>query len=432
MASISRLLLVFGLILASSLAGCSSPGAAPSSSLASQAVLTEPPPTTRTPPPPSPTPQEPQVLRLWVPPQFDPASKAPAGRLFKARLDEFQELNPGVVIETRLKAVDGPGGLLDSLTTASAAAPQALPDLVALPRDLLETAALKGLLLPLDDLTDALDEPDWYPYATELASLGSDVYGFPFAGDALAQAYRPALTPDPLTDFQDALGSSAPVIFPAAGDQSDFTLALYQAEGGEPVDDQGRPYLDPRLLTQVLSFYTSAEATGVMSPTLLTQLQTEEQVWDAFMGQRVGSAILWSSTFLQNQSGNLGLAPIPTHRGAPFTLATGWVWALAGRDQSKRELSVELAEFLTDSQFLAEWTPAAGYLPSRPSASSQWPKQQMRPIIDQIALSARLFPPKDILSSLDNPLQQAVLSVLKKESTPLSAAEDAAASLTGP
>ncbi len=111
--------------------------------------------------------------------------------LLQARLDEFQRRNPRVSIETRVKAVSGPGGLLDSLTTASAAAPQALPDLVALPRDLLETAALKGLLLPLDNLTTALDDPDWYAYAASLARLQKNIYGLPFAGDALVLGYHP-------------------------------------------------------------------------------------------------------------------------------------------------------------------------------------------------------------------------------------------------
>ena len=47
------------------------------------------------------------------------------------------------------------------------------------------------------------------------------------------------------------------------------------------------------------------------------------------------------------------VAPIPTPGGKPFTLATGWVWALAGRDEAKRKLTVELAEFLTEPHFLA-------------------------------------------------------------------------------
>lgn len=96
-----------------------------------------------TPPPASP--ENPGTLRLWLPPQFDPSGNTPAAQILRQRLNEFSRRYPDVTLDVRVKAVDGPGGLLDSLTTASAAAPGALPDLVALPRELMETAALKGL-----------------------------------------------------------------------------------------------------------------------------------------------------------------------------------------------------------------------------------------------------------------------------------------------
>src|SRR5512139_2378793 len=110
------------------------------------------------------TPAGPTTLRLWLPPEFDPNSGSPAGDILKTRLDEFTSRRPGTQIEVRIKATDGSGGLLDSLTTASAAAPLALPDLVALPRPTMETAALKGLVHPFQNLSSPIDEPDWYPY----------------------------------------------------------------------------------------------------------------------------------------------------------------------------------------------------------------------------------------------------------------------------
>ncbi len=384
------------------------------------------------PPTPSPTPEGPLKLRLWLPPQFDPAADSPAGVLLQARLDEFQKRNPRVTIETRVKAVSGPGGLLDSLTTASAAAPQALPDLVALPRDLLETAALKGLLLPLDNLTTAQDDPDWYPYAASLARLQKNIYGLPFAGDALVQVYHPGMIAKPPATFRKVLEAGQPLVFPAAGDQPYFTLALYSAGGGAVTDEQGRPYLNTLELTQVLTFYLSAEKAGVMPQALLTQFQEEDQVWEAFLGKQAGLAITWSSRFLGAHAEDIAMASIPTPEGKPFTLATGWVWALAGRNEGKRKLTVELAEFLTDSHFLATWTQAAGYLPTRPSSLGLGSNASLEQTVGKIALSAQLLPPTDVLSSLEYPLQQAVLAVLKGQSNPIQAAQAAASSLTGP
>jgi len=89
----------------------------------------------------SPTPaSDANHLILWLPPEFDPHSGTPAGDLLNERLDAFINAHPGLTIEVRIKAVNGPGGLLDSLATTSAAAPAAIPSLVALPRGELETA----------------------------------------------------------------------------------------------------------------------------------------------------------------------------------------------------------------------------------------------------------------------------------------------------
>ena len=86
----------------------------------------------------------------------------------------------------RVKAASGPGGLIESLSAASAAAPAVLPALVALSRSDLETAALKGLVFSLDGLTRIVDDTDWYAYARQLALIQGSAFGLPFAGDAIA------------------------------------------------------------------------------------------------------------------------------------------------------------------------------------------------------------------------------------------------------
>ena len=58
-------------------------------------------------------------LVIWLPPQFDPAGGTEAGALIQSRLDSFIAQHPDLNIEVRLKALDGKGGLLDSLINAS-------------------------------------------------------------------------------------------------------------------------------------------------------------------------------------------------------------------------------------------------------------------------------------------------------------------------
>jgi ABC-type glycerol-3-phosphate transport system substrate-binding protein len=371
-------------------------------------------------------------LRVWLPPAFDPASGSDAGALLQARLDEFAQQHTGVEIEVRIKALSGPGGLMDSLTTASAAAPRALPDLVALPRDLMEIAALKGLLTPYDNLTSTLEtSSDWYEYAQQLARLQNSVYGIPFAGDAMLLAYRPEVLPVSPADWPATLQTGLPLAFPAADPKALFTMALYQASGGAVLDDQGRPFLDAEILTEVLTFYAQAEQAGVM-PAWLAEFQNDDAVWGAFQDSQAEMAATWSTRFLAEPVAGVSAASIPTPDGKPFTLATGWVWALASHQPERQALSVELGEFLTESRFLAGWTEAIGLLPSRPSALSAWSDPGLRAMMTPVALSARLIPSGDVLTGLGGALQQATLQVLTQQSNPVAAAQEAAAGLTGP
>src|SRR5690606_13906185 len=103
--------------------------------------------------PAAPTPQAaPDELVVWLPADMDPAAESQAAALLQARLSTFAETE-GIEITIRLKSLSGSGGLLDALTAASSAAPQALPDLILMPRRDSETAALKSLVTPLDPLT---------------------------------------------------------------------------------------------------------------------------------------------------------------------------------------------------------------------------------------------------------------------------------------
>ncbi|HSF83523.1 MAG TPA: extracellular solute-binding protein [Anaerolineales bacterium] len=392
-------------------------------------------PTTTSTPPAAPqatnTPSGPKILKIWLPPQFDPDLDEPASRILKARLEEFTARRPDVRVEVRVKALQGTGGLLDSLTTANAAAPLALPDLVALPRPILETAALKGLLRSFDEVSGTVDQADWYEFARELARLQESTFGLPFAGDVLILVYRSTIVSDPPADLDAVLQLNGPLAFPAADPQALTTLAFYQAAGGAIQDDEGRPTLQATPLVDVLTFYRDA-ASSALAPFWLTQYQSDAQTWQAFLDNQADLVITWSSRYLNNLQADFSASPLPTFSGARYTLATGWAWALATTNPDHRELSAQLAEFLSESNFLARWTTALGYLPTRASAMNAWGSASLRSFYSQVAESARLYPPEDILTILGPPLEQAAVQVLKLEIEPATAAQAAVESLVGP
>ena len=129
---------------------------------------------------------------------------------------------------------------------------------------------------------------------------------------------------------------------------------------------------------------------------------------------------------------DMAATPLPTLSGDDYTLASGWVWSLASPDAQKQKLGTELAEFLSESDFMARWTAEAGYLPTRASALTSWKDAAIQSLANQVLISAQLYPPEDLLNSLGPALERATVDVLKQENNPQKAAEDAAKSLTIP
>jgi ABC-type glycerol-3-phosphate transport system substrate-binding protein len=382
----------------------------------------------------TPAPAGPVTLRLWLPPEFDPDAGTPSGDLLSARLEAFTTENPDVHIEVRIKALEGTGGLLESLAAANAAAPLALPDLVALPRPLLDSAALKGLLHPYDGLTTVMEKDTWYDYARQLAYLQESIFGLPFAGDALLMPYRPDVIDLPPRDWESALSLGQALAFSALDPQALFTLQQYQTAGGVIMDAQGRPYLDEAILTEVLEFYAQGSQSGLM-PLWVTQLETDDQVWQAFAEGQSPLAILWAAHYFSEASNlpfEADFTPLLTADGQVSTLAAGWVWALASPDPSRQALAAQLAEYLVEPEFLAAWDYAAGYLPPSTDALAGWGDETQRSLIGRISLTAGLIPSEDLLSSLGPALQEAALLVLKQQASPQTAAEIAVEKVNQP
>jgi ABC-type glycerol-3-phosphate transport system substrate-binding protein len=351
--------------------------------------------------------------------------------MLNQRLQDFSRLNGGVQVLVRVKASSGPGGLIDSLAAASAAAPAALPSVVALSRSDLEVAALKGLIFPLDGVSMMIDETDWYEYARQLAMVQGATFALPFAGDALVVAYRPADVAVIPTDWPSIFRLGQPLAFPAGDPQSLFVLSLYQMVGGAVEDAQRRPMLEPDKFSQVLQMLADGEKRGVF-PYWLSQYETNGQVWQSYRDGRVNALVTWVSNYLTSLPPDTTAVPVPKINETSMSLATGWGWAIADPDLERRALSIKLAEYLSQGDFLAKWTEAAGYLPTRPSTLAAWSNQSLKTLLSPVAISAQARPTVEQLSSLGPVMKEATLKVLKKENDPTQAAKAASEKLAEP
>lgn len=372
-----------------------------------------------------------QTLLIWLPPQFDPANGTPAGEKMKARLAAFEKENPGLKVQVRVKAASGQGGLLESLTAASSAAPATLPSLIALPRSDLEVAALKGLIFPIDGITRLVDDADWYSFARQLALIQGTAFGLPFASDSLLMLYRPAKLPAPPLDWPGLIKAGLPISFPSADTQSMVTLLLYLSAGGQVKDNQGRPLLQAEPLTKVLKLYADGQKAGVF-PTWISQYQTDGQAWQAYREQRTQLLITWSSRYLADLPADTSAAAIPSLGDQSMSVATGWLWAVADPISDRRAASVRLAEYLVSSDFMAQWSAVAGYLPTRPSALSAWTNQSLRGLLSPVLLTSQVRPSNDLLLGIGPILQEATLQIIKQQGDPAQTAQAAAERLATP
>ncbi|MBN1537957.1 MAG: extracellular solute-binding protein [Anaerolineales bacterium] len=371
-----------------------------------------------------------KTLRIWMPPQFSPNSGSPSGEILKERLEEFTARRPGVQIEIREKSEEGAASLINSLTTTSVAAPEAVPDLIALPHSQLQVAVLKGMLHPYDGLTEVIDEEDWFEYANQLGRLQNSTFGLPFAGNAMVMVYRSSIEIPPVS-FSEFLTGTNSLAYPAGDTKNLFPTTLYLAAGGNIYDDEGKLTISPEPLSTTLSIIDQSLENHLMS-SWVAQIQSDEQCWQALNDNRTKMIITWSLSYFNNLSGEYSATTIPTTNGAPFTLASGWVWALANPHRSDQSLAVELAEFLSDTEFQTEWTMANGYLPTRRSALNNWEDESLKLLSNRVIASANIVMGTDDITRLNSIFYKAALTVIQGENDPSSAVTVAIDSLTQP
>ena len=349
------------------------------------------------------------ILRIWLPPQFDPEAGTAASSLLKQRLNLFKAQHPGLEIEVRVKAVDGDANLLDSLSQTSMAAPRALPDLIALSHADLVAAAQKGLLLPVDKNSSILQDSNWYDYAREFAAFEDITYGFPFAGDAQILLYRPELVW--IKSWDDILLSKGSLVFAGADPQALVGLSLYASAGGKLTDDQGKPTLDEETLNSVLELFANGRAANLFI-NADTNLVSDEQVLQEYRARRANLAIIHTSHPLESADGLI--QPLMGLKETPVSFATGWAWALSntGPEQNaeNQQLANELAEYLVEAGFLNTWTNEMGYLPVHTLATNA-DDTGTKAIVE----SVQPMPSDEVLSVLGPLMQDAIARVLNGE-----------------
>jgi ABC-type glycerol-3-phosphate transport system substrate-binding protein len=262
-----------------------------------------------------------------------------------------------------------------------------------------------GLLRPIDGLSTALDDPDWYSYAQQLANVQNIGYGLPFLGNTLVFVYYPEL--GQIVTWENILESEGQLVFPAGNSDALVGLSLYESAGGEILNDQGSPKLDQEALTHVLTLVAEGVKKEIIPPSLVNVVN-EAQALQIYRTGSANKGMVWYLSYRPSEDGAVG--PLPGLDEISFSYATGWVWALASENTPKQQLAAELAEFLVADDFLAQLTPVTGYLPTRPSIVKAGDRT-MTAILE----SAHPIPSRDTLAILGPLMQEALTRVLNGE-----------------
>lgn len=353
-------------------------------------------------------------LFIWLPPQFDPNADTESGKIMLAHIESFQELYSQYTLDIRVKADSGSSSLLNTLLTTSSAAPGVLPSVVLISRSDLEIAAAQGIIQPVEALSSAIDESDWFPFANKMGIIHGETYGLPFAADAMGLVMHEDVFGSeyiPLIEASRRLGTIA---FAAGDPDTVVPFILYQSIGGNVEDKQGQPTIESEYLSNMLASMEEDRRLGVFSPALI-EYQSDNQIWAAFSENEFKGVLTWISRPLA-EADNYYISPLPGIGNHAYTYASGWVWGLVDKKDTNRELSILFTEHMIDPQFLSKWSPKSGYLPVRPSSVTGW-DETLQTTLSNILFSADLMPNEMALSFAKSDIIKAVHDVLQGLST---------------
>ncbi len=364
-------------------------------------------------------------ILIWLPPQFDPANQGTAGIALGELFAQFMEEHPNVTISYRIKDTSGDASGLNMLSSAAAAAPNALPALMVLDRNDMVTAMQKGLIYPVKTELFADDSSSWFGFARESATVDNALYGVPIAGDPLVLAYRPALTGPDMNNWEEILTRGLPIGFEPNSSIDLFGMFIYLSQGGRTKDEQGKPMLDQEILTQTLNFFLNGGQKGAFPPAIAKDSATG-QSWKQFTDGTYQIAITKFSQYHHSQRADFTVMPIPrTDENSPYPLINTWNVVITTQNDDLAALGTELAEMIASPEFNDRWTHLNGYLPVRTINLTEWEKDAKYAAIRIMSERGTLLPGSSVLTKLVPIVNGAVSKVILTTKSPELAASEA-------
>ncbi len=373
--------------------------------------------------------QQTTALRVWIPPAIGQRTEAGALTMTD-QISRYDLENEEIAVLVEQKRDRGSGGIVDYLRTGREVAPAILPDLVAVPTDLLPTMATENLIQSLDNVLDDDALEDLYPPALALARPASTLFGYPFALGTLPHlAYNNNALTGTLPLTWDLMVENEDHSYVFAADGSDgalLALQFYLDAGGRLADESGQPILELDPLIVALQYIENGRMQGFFTPQSST-VTTTDQAWQNFLSGGGNIVQTTADHFLGQSIEGLPIAyTIIPGIDSPLTpLVDGWAWALTTTDADKQEQAVGLIQELTTAENLAAWSRDSNILPARRDALQAWPDDD--PYVGFVSQELERAQPLAVSpsSTLLTVLGDAVFQVASGSKTAQQAATDA-------
>ncbi len=365
------------------------------------------------------------TLRVWWPDSLEPAGNQTAALTLAEYMETFRSTVPDLSVEIRLKKAQDIGGIIQTLRTASAVAPEALPDITLLRRSDFLAAVDAGYIRPIQGLVTSAILGDLYPAALDLGRVNGMLYGLSYALDVEHIAYRPLALDGDFATFNAVLEKEQKFVFPAGVTQglSDVLLLQYLSAGGTMTElVQGRPNADA--LETVLEFYQAAVQTGVIDRSVLDYARSDDYLFQLAQG-KFDAGVITSTQYLSllTNGQTLEAAPIPLATGQPSTVVNGWMWVVITRDRDQQLLALRFAEWMMDIERLAAYTRMVNMLPARRAAMRTWDGGDFTDLANSLLLNAHL-PIAEGDSGTLRAMENALAAVISGQRTPSDAVQD--------
>jgi multiple sugar transport system substrate-binding protein len=392
-------------------------------------------------------PDAPVKLTVWAQQDYSHlAALSSIAQVFTTIFQEWAVANRNVQLEVSVM----PALEQHKAKLLLAAAAGRLPDIASIDSFWLPLFVEGGHLQPLNQYWPAEDRADYLPFSIEtLSDRSGNIYAVWHETDCRALYYRKDLIATPPRTWDELIAAASRIakergiagyLYNAGRWEATVFdhLPMFWAQGGELVDDDGRPIFGEgehrERLVRVLTFLRDTVQSGA-SPRAVLAINDYRQLSAAAIAGDTAMFLggNWQIRELKDalpaeEFAKWGIAHIPQlSEGAAPTGTGGWVWVVFAKDPVKQRAA---AEFILDIEAppnAARISEGTGRLPVRQSVYRDYAafKEEPFPFFAEMLTSARARPAVPIYNSISRELQIAIGYAIEGTMTPERAVDDA-------